>query len=128
MGVYHLTIFILHQVTFCTVQNTWMSIVQWCGMLTSFDATSCSLNSDQLNLRIGNKRVKNTHCIRPSSNTSNDRFRKSIKALYRLITQLSAYNRIEVSHNHWIWMWARNTPDNIIGIIYISDPISHGFI
>ena len=128
MGVYHLSIFILHQITFCTVQNTWMSIIQGRGMLTSFDATSCSLNSDQLNLGIGNKRVKNAHCVRSSSNTSNDRFRKSIKVLDRLIAQLSAYNRIEVSDNHWVWMRTRNTSNNIIGIIYISYPISHGFI
>ncbi|MNS76476.1 hypothetical protein D3C72_1100250 [compost metagenome] len=97
-------------------------------MIFCIYSVSCCFYTKQLHRCIFYKRIEHPNRITSSSYSSNNKIRKSSFRLQNLTPCLIPDNSLEVTHHHWIRVWACSGPKNIECILYMTDPITECFI
>src|SRR3990172_8519872 len=122
MGLKHLTIFILKEITLRPLENTKRTTCKPCSMSAAlYTLTSCHLDA-----LILHERVEQPHGITPSANTGNQEVRELPLKLHYLLPRLFPYYRLEVSDHNRVRMRSEDRTHNIVRIPYIRSPVPQG--
>src|SRR3989338_4136775 len=114
MGLKHLTIFILKEITLRPLENTKRTTCKPCSMSTALYTLPSCLNSGHLDALILHERIEQPHGIAPSANTGNQEVRELPLKLHDLFPGLFTNHRLEVPDHNRIRMRSEDSAHNIV--------------
>ena len=124
----NLSIFILAEIGFHTMENPLASYCYSCRRLLRVNSFSCCLAADQSDAFILNKLVKHSHGIASAADTCHNHIRKLSFRLQDLCPRFLADDALEIPYNHRKRVRSHYRTQYIQGIIYPFGPFSHTFI
>ena len=124
----NLSVLILTEIGFHTVEHTWRSLCHCCCMLIRIDSFSCSLAADQCNFLFRNKLIEHTHCIAAAADTRQNSCRKLSFLFQNLCLCLPSDDRLEIPHDRRKRMRSHDRAQYIVGVRYAVCPLTHRLV
>ena len=112
-----LTVFILAEVGFHTVEDAECSGCNGCCSLCGVDAASCCLASDQADIFVIDEVIEHTHRIASAADACHDGFREFSFFFEDLLSCLFADDSLEIADDGRERMRAHNGTENVVGVI-----------
>src|SRR6059058_5604871 len=104
MGWGDLTVAILQHIRKCSLKNTWAAAIETGRVLAQFLSPTAGLHADKLDFLVAQKRMKNSHSVRPATDASDDGAGQPALCFEDLRARLAADDRLKIAHHQRIRM------------------------
>ena len=98
-------------------------------MATALQTFACGFYANETCFLKGDVGIEDAHGVTATTHTGNDSI--GLRTLVHgrhLCDALFTDHALEITHHHWIGVWACNRTDDVEGVFYIRDPIAQGFV
>ena len=125
-----------HRLAVRILQNVGASAVQYtngtpgdrCCMATGLDTVTARLETVETNLGVVDELGERSDGIRPTTDTCTNGVGKASNPIKALLTGLRRNDPLKLSHQFRERVWPRSGTDEVVGVLNMGHPISHGLV
>src|SRR5438552_1619898 len=99
MGCGDLAVAILQHIRKCSLKNTWAAAIEPGRVLAQFFPATAGFYADKLDFFVAQKRMKNSHGVRPATDAGDDGIRQTALGFEDLRARLAADDRLKIAHH-----------------------------
>ena len=128
VGLHDLPVLILEQVGHASVQDPCLTGDQRGRMFTGLYSQASGLHADKLDRLVADEGVEEAYCVAAATHTGDGVVRKLPGEFEQLPSGLGSNDRLEVSHEHRIWVRSHDATYQVVRRLHVRYPVPDSLI